>query len=174
MFPIKFLFLGFPDEPSMSWVCSAFPCLHPATSSHCCQGVNHPCDQGRISHHGLYDLYSFLSKSPERLECDRLHVCSIRWYSSVARAAAVSGLFCASGWYLYASGSRTGMSISGLGIQAPGHFTLRSRSDSWHFHSSSSYHHLLSAGTAHSSPTSAPSLRSCSWSYEAWFWRVSS
>ena len=35
---------------------------------------------GRISRHGLGDLYSFLPKFPERLECDRLYICFVRWW----------------------------------------------------------------------------------------------
>ena len=131
---------------------------------------------GRISRHGLYDLSSFLSGSPEGLECDRLHASFVRGYLFffllAARAAAVTGLCCASDWYLSASGSLTVMSISSLRIQALGHFTLRSRSASWHFHSSSSYHHLLSSGTAHPPSTSAPSLRS--WSGRALYTEFSS
>ena len=36
----------------------------------------------RISRHGLYDLYSSLSESPEELECDRLQACFSRWWIS--------------------------------------------------------------------------------------------
>ena len=63
------------------------------------------------------------------------------FFSFVAHAAAVSGPCCVSAWYLSASGSPTVMSSSSLGIQAPGHFTLRSRSASWYFHSFSSSTH---------------------------------
>ena len=178
-------------KPSKPWIRSSFPGLHPSSFLLLLPGVGHPSDQGvlqsmfhspssrrrrrsvsthhgRISRHGLDDLDSFLPQSLPSSSNVIVFTCAP--FVGGHRAFCLFRSSCRSRLqpvlcfrlYLSPSGSLIVMSSSRLGIQAPGHFTLRSRSASWHFHTSNSYHHLPSSRTAHSSSTSAAEL--CTWS----------